>query len=567
MKSKHLFPHISLYAGLLTLLLAAGWLLPNHYPPWNTFHGEAWIAAALGLIGFWVLLRHRVQVNLSWFSTLLFLCALLPVAQHALGLLPLRVQALFGTLFITGFALAYLLGSHWQRLEPDRGTGMLLTAALLAAVVSVALQLYQWSGQAREMDFDDIWVVPFPGGGRPYANMAQPNQLASLLLWGLTGLAWVWHKRRIGNGVAVLLAMFVLSGVALTESRTALLSLTGGIVLFSLWRPSFVTRSTLRAAQMLYLYYVAFLLAIGPLSRALLLDVTANLFVRTGGELRWPIWHSALDASMRQPWFGYGWNQTPDAYLLVYPDHPKLAGIFVGQSHSLPLDLILWFGWPLGLLLLAAAGLWLFRLARGTRTMEQLLCAAAIGVMVVHALLELPLHHGYFLWPLGLLAGAAAESVRAARPLLVLSPKVVAFALGSVVAVSGVVVRDYFLVEEAFVDLRFQLLRIGSNHREAPPDVYLLTEWPEFMDMTRATPRVGMSVEEIQAWQNLLIFHTSPGAFTKLVAALSLNDDMKMAKYWAIRSCSVMAPQTCKALLDEWLSPSKSSLSGANKSQ
>jgi len=47
MKPDFAHQNISLWAGLLTIGLAAGWLLPNHYPPWLAFHVNAWVACAL----------------------------------------------------------------------------------------------------------------------------------------------------------------------------------------------------------------------------------------------------------------------------------------------------------------------------------------------------------------------------------------------------------------------------------------------------------------------------------------------------------------------------------------
>lgn len=555
MKNKHIFPQISLYAGFLTLLLATGWLLPNHYPPWNTFHTEAWTAGALALIGLWVLLRGRHEVRVSWFALGLFFCALLPVLQHAIGLLPLPGQALMGTLFILGFALAYLLGLHWQRIEPDRPMNMILGAALAASLVSAGMALYQWTGLAREPEFDDIWVVPLLAGGRPYANFAQPNQLASMLLWGLMGVLWFWHKRRLSLPWALAASFLLLFAVALTESRTAWLSLSVALAMLTLRRPAFVSRRMLHAAQGLYVFYLGCLVAVGPLSRLLLLDASTNLFARTGGEMRWAIWRMALDAATRHPWLGYGWNQTPEAYVLVYPDHPVLSGILVAQSHNLPLDLVLWFGWPVALVLLAAAAFWLLRLARSVVSMEQLVMAGALGVLGMHALLELPLHHGYFLWPLGVVAGAAAASfARAAWPAFAVSAKVFVLALCATAAVAGVVVRDYFLVEQSFADLRFELLRVGTNHPQALPDTILLSEWSDFIAMSRAKPHAGMPEEEIRNWRNMIGFHTSPAAFTRLVAALALNGRDEEARYWAERSCLVMNPQACQRLAAEWLS-------------
>jgi hypothetical protein len=42
--------------------LAVAWLLPNHYPPWSTFHMDAWVAIILSLAAAGVIVRSTGPV-------------------------------------------------------------------------------------------------------------------------------------------------------------------------------------------------------------------------------------------------------------------------------------------------------------------------------------------------------------------------------------------------------------------------------------------------------------------------------------------------------------------------
>ncbi len=540
----------SLYVVLLTIVFAAGWLLPNHYPPWNTFHANAWIASVLLGVGFWRLLADPLPVRISPAIGFLAGVAAIPWIQHWIGLLPVAGDALMGSLWQVGFAAAFALGEHWGRLRRGQPAVLVLSAACLAAIASVGLQIYQWLGFASNLRLEEIWVFPSPGQ-RPYANLGQPNQLASLLLWGLIGCAWAAHKGWLGRWGATIVAAVILFGVALTESRTALLTLTLAFAVLSVWRPRFLGSRALRTAQLLYLWYLACLFSLEPLGTLLGREAPLTVFERSAGELRFELWSMALEAARERPWLGFGWNHMNEGYLLVFPNHPRFVNWYAEQSHNLVLDLVLWVGWPLALGLLACIALWLRRLMRSLTSTEQLLTAAALAVMLVHAMLELPLHHGYFLWPFALLAGSANAGMNPA-PLFAVPRRAAIAMLVALSCVVGIAVRDYFHVEAAFAELRFQLQHIGRDHDKRPPETVLLTGWRDFVVMSREEPHAGMPDAQIRQWRNLMLYNSSPLAFKKLVGALVLNGRLEEAQFWADRSCAVLAASLCKGMMSEW---------------
>lgn len=547
---------ISLFAILLTCALAVGWLLPNHYQPWNTFHTNAWVATVLACVAFWRLAADPEPLLISRATLFLTCLGLIPWLQHWLGILGLFSPALLGSLYLFGFAAAFAVAEHWARSKPGQPAALVLLAACLSAVVSVGLQLYQWFGYAADMAATNIWVYPATPAGRAYANLAQPNQLASLLLLGLLGAAWAWQKRWLGRIPAVLVSLVILTGVALTQSRTALLTLTLGAVLLALWRPMYISRATVRCVLLLYAYYLICLLSLGRVGEFFGLDASMTVLERSAGELRLALWRMALDASTERPWLGFGWNETNEALILVFPRHPVFANWYAEQSHNLVLDLALWIGWPLTVVLTACCAAWIWRVVRSIASAEQFLTAGALGVLLIHAMLELPLHHGYFLWPFAFLAGSAQAGLQAPA-IASLTRKAAGAMLIVQAAFLGVIVRDYLHVEASFQELRFQMLRIGTGHDEQPPETLLLQDWADFLVMSRATPAPGMSPQEIEKWKELLLFNTSPLAFRKVIGALTLNGRPEEARQWAERSCIVLPDVLCKPLAHEWKEPAQ----------
>lgn len=546
---------ISLYGALLTVALATGWLLPNHYPPWNTFHGNAWIAGVLVIVAFRVLATHPTPVRVSVAGFFLAVISATPWIQHAAGILPLPSNALVVCLYLLGFAAAYVLGEHWGHSKSGQPVTLVLVAACIAAVVSTGLQIFQWLGLTEDLLLQDAWVLHLGDDRRPYANLGQPNQLASLLLWGFLGVGWAWNKRWIGLHGAGVLAMFILFGVALTESRTALMTLTLGVVTLSVRKVKFLDRPAVRAAQGLYLYYLICLAGQAPLGRLLGLDTQLTMLVRTGGELRLPLWRMALDATTVNPWFGFGWGRANAGFFQVFLNHPLFADLYFEQSHNLLLDLVLWVGWPLGVGLIVCGLLWLHRVVRSVASTSQMLTVAALGVMLLHAMLEFPLHYGYFLWPFGLLAGSAAAGTGPTKAVFTVPRKAAAAVLAALFGILAVVVLDYLKIEASFTEFRFQIMHIGRGHNETPPDTWLLTDWPKVIALGRATPHAGMSEAEIANWEALLTYNASPLAFRKVIGALMLNGQPAEAKIWADRSCWLLQKKACKTLMNEWQVP------------
>lgn len=544
----------SYYGGALVLIMSVGWLLPNHYPPWNTFHSNAWIAGALVTLALWHLKNELAAIRVSGATAFLFGCAAIPWIQHAAGLIALPSAALLDSLYLIGLAAAFALGENARRGNAGDVGGMVLAAACVASVVSVCIQIFQWLGYAENMDLLDIWIFP-TGRSRPVANLGQPNQLGSLLLWGVLGAGWACHKGWIGRVTAAVAAGFILLGVAMTESRTALLTLTLAVAGLSVWRPQFLDRKVMRGAQLLYACYLTFLFGMAPLGRLLGFDVPLTVFGRSAGELRGVLWRMALDAASERPWQGFGWDEFNEGFLLVFPQHPALANLYAERSHNLALDLIIWVGWPLAVIMMLCTAWWLLKVVRSIADTSQLLLVAALGVMLVHAMLEMPLHYGYFLWPFGVVAGSATAAL--GWPALGALPRKAALAVVMALFASiATIVHDYLNIEAAFSELRFQLQHIGRNHDERPPRTYLLTDWAAFMSMSRTEPKAGMPESEIRNWEHLLLYNTSPLAFRKVVGALALNGHKEEARYWAERHCAVLPGSLCKNILTEWsLSP------------
>lgn len=529
--------------------IGLAWLLPNHYAPWTTFHLDAWMAFVLLLVSGWVLLRTRPAAGWSAMSLLLLLLVAMPGLQHAAGLVVSAGTAWINTAYLLGLWLAWVTGAQWEAAAPDQLPDGLFAAIGLAGFVSVGLALYQ----GLQLDGLDVWAL---GGGatRAIANLGQPNQLGTLFVWGLLAVGWGHVRGRIGGPVAVAAAAFLLLGTAMTGSRTAWVSITilGGAGW--VWRRHWPHPRLPRVLAGLGAFFVVCVLSVGPALRWALGEVGNDVadIVRISGEARPTVWALFLDASTHRPWFGYGWGQVTPAFLDAALDHPPLRAYF-SHSHNLFLDLVLWCGWPLGLLLSVCLLAWLMRRLWRVRSARDALLVLLILVVANHAMLELPLHHAYFLLPVGLVAGVLDVRMPI-RPVLQarrwMRPVVLASWLAAAALLAGIV-RDYMRVETAYQGLRFEWANIKTPPVE-PPDVLLLTQWHDMVRMVKWDLRQPASDADLRWMEHVLGLHPNIGLFQIYAMALAQQGHPQQAARWMRTMCVSMADAKCAQVAAFW---------------
>ena len=530
-----------------TLTLALGWLLPDHYLPWSTFHVDAWLALVLSLASLAVILRTNGPVVWHGITLLVATLVLIPGLQYASGLVLLSGTAWISSAYLIGLLLALLTGARWESASPGQLADGLFLAIGLAALLSVGLQLHQWLA----LDLLDAWSMG-NGNGRPFANFGQPNQLATFLLWGLLAAAWGLLRHRIGALTTFLLALYLLFGLALTQSRTAWVAV-GILVLASwLWRRLWTDPRWPWLVSGLGLYFVACVLSLGSLNQVLLLGSTfeANHIVRISGGLRPAIWSLFMDAALQHPLVGYGWSQIGLAQLTGSLDHAPPGAIFT-QSHNLFLDLVLWCGIPMGLLASLYLVRWFWRGVRAVNGAQDAVLMLFLLVIGNHAMMELPLQYTYFLLPVGLVMGALNVRLKA-RPILLTARWSALVLWLMAVALLALIIRDYLRVESSYQELRFEQARIKAEVPGKPPEVVLLTQLREFIRMSRFTPTRGMSANDLD-WLRK-VAGTYPGSATipKLALALVLNQQAAEARLWLTQMCRIESESNCKAVKKAW---------------
>lgn len=503
---------VSVFAGGILLL---SWWLPNHFFPWMSFYNEflAFIALLL-LLGHAFLSGNHFRFSLL--SLTLLAVATVPWLQYGGGLLPFRGDALIASLYLAAAGAAVLVGRSYTR--PRNLITVLAALLVMAALVSTVLALMQWLSVGNS-----VWVADLRSGGRPHANLGQPNNLATLLCMGFAGLLYLWERRILGWGVATLIGALLLFALALTQSRTPwVISLV--FVVWCLWQHR---RGALRLAPLWPLLwlglYVALILCLPYLAEGL--DTRASDAIsraqRTG---RLDLWQQMWHAITQGGFWGYGWNQVATAQLAAALDYQ--VPIQTEHSHNIVLDILIWNGPVLGAIILVLTGGWLLRLYLRTRSLESSFCLMAVAALLVHSLLEYPLEYAYFLLPACVLLGLVESDQQA--PTLGGGPSWVALPvlLAGVLATTLVWI-EYRYLEEDFRLMRYETARIGDPAAAAAPpahpSLWQFTQVREYIRYARTPAKEGMTQAELDWMQKVSSRFPHPPSLVRYGLALAIN--------------------------------------------
>ena len=542
-------PELPLWLVMGSVLLSMGWLLPNHYPPWSTFHMDAWVASVLLLAAAAVVVAFPGRFAWRGLSAVSAALALLPGLQWAGGLISLSGTAWIVTAYVGGFMLATMIGAHWEANRPAQALDALFLAIGIAAIASVGLQLCQWLFLALESP----WILA-DNYNRPFANFGQPNQLATFLVWGLLALGWALRRRQVRPVVALGSALFLLFGLALTASRASWIAIALVVAGSWYWRRLWPYRRYPLAVTALAAAFAGFVMSVTVLQQYLLGGIPSLpqelTRIAITGENRPAIWIMFLDAAWQRPWIGYGWNQVAEAQLAVALRHTPKFGVF-GQAHNLALDLVLWCGLPLGLAVTVWVGWWFWRRLQTIASPENALLMLFLLVALNHAMLELPLHHAYFLLPVGLVAGVL--DVRVGVRALYSSAHWVMLVLWLVAAAMlSLIVLDYARMEPQYQQLRYEWNHI-EGPRAQPPDAALMNQFPEFVRLVQFEPKAGMDAGSLKWLRALTQLYPRPATLLKLAQALALNGQPDEAAHWLRTVCQVAVAAQCEAVRREWV--------------
>jgi O-antigen ligase len=531
------------------ILATLSWLMPNHYLPWTSFHNEfvAAVAAAFAVVA------AVVSPSLHWppVAWLPLLVAVVPMLQYATGQVHFLSDAVLASLYLVGFAMSIAAGATLRAHHAETFLTTIVASVIFGAIASVGLALCQ----LFQLNLG-VLLVDLPPGGRPYANLAQPNHLATLMGLGAAAGLFAFEQRRIGAWTTTLLLSWLGLGLLMSQSKTGWLFV--GVLGLGAWLAVRVG-IRLRLAPTAFATGIA-AFAVGvvawpALNEALLLSQPQGVQERLQSGERILHWRTLGDALLRAPWTGYGWNQVALAQQAAVLDHPP-SGETLEHSHNLLLDLVIWNGIPLGGLIMVVLVAWLWRRVRVCNSAAEWAGLIALAAIGVHALTEFPLDYAYFLLPLGMIMGALTEVKQ--PPMDSAGAQVwarIAFSAQGLMALALLfwIASEYGRIEQGMRELRFAQAGYGITLADVrEPSVALLDGPREFQRYARTEATVGMAARDLDWMRRVSSRYPYAPSIFRYALAAGLNGQEQEASNALGRLCRMNPPQRCDEARGAW---------------
>ena len=368
--------------------------------PWtSSWQNFLWFFGLIFCLG----LFYKKELKLPKIIIPLFLICLIPFIQFIFGQVYYFSTAVFSFCFIFGFLVSLLYGYNSHQLaDQNKIIQYIAYFFTFIGLISSLFAIAQW------LQISHPYILNL-SHNRPYANLGQPNHLATLLMMSICSVVFLYERHEYKWFLCVLLLVLEIHALSLTQSRTTWIVMIVLLVVYVLKKINFQRTSTVKIIFLSLALYVFLFIFNVQIAEYLKLVAPIPLEDRiNGGFARIEMWKHMIYAIQQQPWSGYGWYQTSIAQFegaLLFQNEGNLS-----STHNIMIDLILWVGIPFGLIIIIYS-LYFFKLILiNIKILPELYIFMMMLCILVHAQLEYPLFYSYFLFPLGFFVGVLLKN-------------------------------------------------------------------------------------------------------------------------------------------------------------
>ncbi|HEM6662960.1 TPA: Wzy polymerase domain-containing protein [Acinetobacter baumannii] len=512
---------------LAAILLGSAWLSPFHYSPWVMFSSEVSTFGA-GLCVLISLLQQNIKIPRAQILLLPF--TLIPIVQWGCGLVFDLSTALLSTFYLLGFWFMVLAGYNLsldQKKKDQIFSGFSLLVIITSLLTSL-IAIFQWLNIESHLIYT-LHLI----GNRPYGNFGQPNNMATFLIIGLLGCLYLYEKNKVTVWLLLPSALIILFTIALSQSRTSWIVFPFLLIYWIV--KQFGKQKRFRFVQGLLWCLVFFLIAglILPYITQFIefstnteITETSSFVARAGsGHERIGMWIQILHAIAQQPWLGYGWSQTSVA--VVDSIQYGTVHVWFNSAHNVLLDIIIWNGIPIGIVIIAYFACWFVWLNQQAKETISIIAIMMVCTVLIHAMLEFPQRYAYFLLTCGFLLGI----IQAQTPILkgiVLNKQVLRLIWGVSLILLLAIWRDYNVYVTnsnlLFKNKQPNAEVLGSNQ------IFVLTQFEQRLKWIEMKPETTLSDADLAVWGNFVKNKATPYNLRKYAQLLAYNGKVEQAE-------------------------------------
>lgn len=369
-----------------------GLILPIHYPPISSFFSQLFT-----FITFFLLLLSQKKILVFQKTLGILLVLVMPIIQYLFNQILFFQTLFFVEIYLISIFLVINLGyTFTDKYSEEKLVTIIAKILFIFGVISSFFSIIQIFG------IENIYIfVEQLKGRRVYANMMQPNHLASFLVFSLVSAWYLNNKKILGNFLYYSSSIAFLIILVFTQSRMGWLTylIFCGLLI--------INKNSLSLKKILPLIILFFtlLFLIPKISQYFLSSNIENLSDRlSNSNSRLLLWKQMYFAILDNPTLGYGWYQTSIAQFNIidrYPNHE-----WVKSAHNILLDLLLWNGILVGAcIFLYYIFIFLYPIIKISYSREKIFLYAILLTIFIHSFLEYPLFYSFYLLPMAFLLG------------------------------------------------------------------------------------------------------------------------------------------------------------------
>lgn len=489
------------------LLICLAWLWPYAYQPWISYTHDLLSFFSISIL-FLFCLNKKLNVPLSFLFFLAVSC--IPFIQHGFGQIYYISDAFLITSYLLFFCLSYLVGYNLN-FYIDQTKILLLLAYVIgcASVISAFLSILQF------FDFNFSFIRRF-NGSRVYANFGQPNNMATFHFMGLIAILYLNHIKRLNFIAFLLFAVFLVYSIVLSQSRAVWVSY---ILVISLTLIYFKNKAFIVKLILVGLIYIGISILFSWLNLSAV--VVLERGISSNGRLE--IWQHMLYAIGQSPWFGYGWYQTNIAQIegvLLF----KNAG-YLSSAHNIILDLILWNGIPLALIIIISCFSILLSIFHSLKNHSDFVFFLCIVPILGHSLLEFPLFYAFFLIPFAFILGIFSAHMSS---ILVLKPDASKLLFLVLLVIFSYSYQQIYITMNRLSTASF--FSESNQKLEYLEKIYLLNKLAVQEQWLLLDPSKKLDEDNIQLYEKFIITQPTYYNLMKFSQLLVFNDKKDEAK-------------------------------------
>jgi len=541
--------HLFFFTSIVFLCFI-GYLQPFHSAPWPSAINDG-LFLLLGFTGLAYNLITIKNYKLSLTNKEIIVIGLI-LTHITLSAISFENRSAWP--YVLVLSIVYLL--YKNEIKYSIIQNYLIAGIWIAASVTAIIGIGQWLGVWHQFDGRFLWMLEVSPGTSMIGNLGQPNVTGTLLVWGVISALVISAKietkfarivsQQVTYGLMSASIILITIASVLIQSRTTTLGLFATTLLA--WKfKSVYGKRALWTTVAVFVFHVAGSVLL-PYVRQFLFESQLTTAYGGKGIVDYPRLNAYwifINAIFERPIFGYGIGGVISAFIQGVDAVPGI-GAYFAQTHNLILEFLVWFGIPLGLVLTSILFRFFYQSYKKIKSTNDVALFSMLLVVLIHSMLEFPLHYVYMLVPTAIFAAnfsrsATVHSLNLSR--MVMSGMVLIFGTVSVLMMS-----EYLRFEG---DIRQARLELGITGRARPPSdatTMFLYELNGANVMIRTEASSGMSAAQLTLFETTTSQFPMRPLIEKNIKAATFNGQPDRALYWQNKYCAIYGLKACASI-------------------